>query len=187
MSLARIAQRLKFTPNALYRYVESRDELHVLARERALGFPPELDGTSWRTNVTAWADALLARYAQHPWLLDLAVRLPIGPSTLSWLECLLEALEPLELDAATRLRIATLVDGYVRSCAVLMRDLAGGGDVLDPSVGVFLASRIADRGMARVSALMTSGAFAPAGDSIDDDYRFGLGCILDGIAARVES
>lgn len=187
MSFARIAQQLKFTPNALYRYVESRDELHVLVRERALGTPPELLGRSWREDVTAWADALLARYWQHPWLLDLAVRLPIGPATLTWLECLLQAVEPLELDEPTRLRVATLVDGYVRTCAGLVRDLAGGGDVLDPSVGVFIAPRIADRGLARVSGLMTSGAFAPAGDGIDDDYRFGLECILDGIAARVQA
>lgn len=186
MSLARIAQRLKFTPNALYRYVESRDELHVLVRERALGAPPEPMGQSWRADITGWADAVLARYTEHPWLLDLAVRLPIGPAALGWLEALLRAIEPLQLDEPTRLRVATLVDGYVRACAGLMRDLAGGGDVLDPSVGTFLAPRIADRGLDRVSALMATGAFAPAGEGIEDDYRFGLECILDGIAARVE-
>lgn len=185
MSLGKIGQRLQLTPNALYRYVSSRDELHALAWERALGSPPELTGSGWREGLTLWSDALLDRYAAHPWLLDLAVRLPIGPGALTWLEALLAAVEPLPLDHRTRLKVATLVDGYVRSSALLARDLSRSTTTLDPAVGEFLRPRIADRGLARVADVFAEGAFAPSESSVEDDYRFGLACLLDGIEAQL--
>lgn len=185
MSLGKVAERLRLTTNAMYRYVRSRDELHVLAREVGLGEPPSIAGDDWREGVTTWALALRERYRAHPWLLDLAVRLPTSPRTLAWLESILDALAGATLDTPTRLRVVTLVDGFVRAGAQTERDLIVAGEAFDPTVGEFIAPRLSSRGLDRVAALVGDGYLSRPPEDAGGEFRFGLACLLDGIEVRV--
>ncbi|WP_214402617.1 TetR/AcrR family transcriptional regulator C-terminal domain-containing protein [Pseudonocardia lacus] len=188
ISLSGVARRFAVATNALYRYLDSRDELRVLARDLALGPPgPEPGPGSWQEGATAWALALRARYAAHPWLADLPVRLPVTPNALAWFDALLAVLRRGPFDPRGRLRAAALLDGHVRSAAVAARDLASLGPPLaagSPLVAT-LAELLAERGLTGAAAVVDAGLYRePADRRTDDEFRDGLDTILAGLAAR---
>jgi AcrR family transcriptional regulator len=188
ISLTRVAGRLGVTPNALYRHLASREELHVLAREHALGVPgPRRRApVPWDDAVLAWATALRARYLEHPWLVDGPVRLPVTPNALTWFEALLEALAPAPFRTPEKLRVATLLDGYVRANVRAERDLAALKPPLQPdgALGGALAALLPDYDLPLVAALFAEDLYQePADQSTADDFRFGLTCILRGLSA----
>ncbi|MCO1658837.1 TetR/AcrR family transcriptional regulator [Pseudonocardia humida] len=188
ITLTGVARGLGVTTTALYRHLDSRDELHVLARDHALGRPdPEPPGGSWSAGAAAWALALRARYAAHPWLADLPVRLPVTPNALAWFDALLGVLRRGPFDPPGRLRAAALLDGHVRAAAVAARDLAAPGPPLQPGSALVatLGALLAERGLSRAAAVVDAGLYGePAGHGTDDDFRHGLDTILAGLAAR---
>jgi AcrR family transcriptional regulator len=183
LSLVRVAERLNVTTNALYRYIDSRDELNVLLQERAFG-APNLPAASddWDENVKQWAHALRDRYLAHPWLAALAVNVPIGPNSLAWLEALLDRLDGSGLDQTAALRAATLLDGYVKSSSLTPSELAARTAPIADTQAVtqVLGSLLAEHHMPRVAALVTAKLYQPA-TSNDDDFTFGLNCIIAGL------
>jgi AcrR family transcriptional regulator len=187
MSLTRVAGRLSVTPNALYRHLGSREELHVLAREHALGVPGPRRRTPlpWDAAVVAWATALRARYLEHPWLVDAPVRLPVTPNALTWFEALLEALEPAPFGTPEKLRVGALLDGFVRAGVRAERDLGSREPPLPadaPLVGA-VARLLPDYDLPLVAALFAEGRYRePPDGSTAEDFRFGLACIVAGIA-----
>jgi AcrR family transcriptional regulator len=182
LSLPRIARRLDLTPNALYRYVSSKEELMLLVMDAGSGAPPEDLPTAWRQGATAWARALIDRYRARPWLVDIPVRgAPVTPNLLSWLESLLTVLADTGLPASDQLSCATLLDGYARSIAALANDVTtnGAAPVQSPEVVGFLYPLLAGRGYPRVAEMLAGGVYVdqPGGP----DIEFGLTTILDGI------
>lgn len=188
LSLPKIARRLDLTPNALYRYVNSKDELVLLLVDAATGPPPTGLPHDWRAGAAAWARALIARYRARPWLTDLPVRgAPVTPNLLGWLESLLGALTGTGLSAGDLLSCATLLDSYARSAAGLANDLATSDapPVQSAEVTAFLYPLLADRGYPLIAEMLMGGEYAdtPAGP----DLEFGLTRILDGIERLVLS
>lgn len=183
ISLVRVAERLGVTPNALYRYLDSREELELLLRERALAHPPRLDlGGGWRAAAADWARRVRERYRAHPWLADLRVAVPITPNALGWLEALLRALSTSGLDEASTLRAAAQLDGYVRSQFLTQRDLARWGGTGDAPLADLVAPLLAERDLDLVSALFRAGTYRePTARSLDADFEFGLDVLLGGL------
>jgi AcrR family transcriptional regulator len=188
VSLTGVARRLGVATNALYRHLDSKAELVVLARDRALGAPAPLPAApGWAEGAAAWALALRARYAAHPWLADLPVRLPVTPHALAWLEALLAQLQRGPFDEREQLRVAALLDAHVRAGAAAARDLAA----LDPPLAAgsplagALGEAAAGRGLARVATALAAGRYRePADRRLDDEFGYGLDVLLAGIAAR---
>lgn len=184
LSLGRIADRLGVTPNALYRYVDSRHDLDVIVHDHALGAPGDIAaGADWVEAAAAWCRALRDRYAHHPWLSDMRVRVPFAPHSLAWLEDLLDRLEPSGLGDRQALQAAALLDGYVRTRAAMVRDLfRPDGSATDPETLVDLvgAERFTAR-LPRVSSLISSGLYREPGARADEDFEFGLRSILSGL------
>ena len=184
LSLGRIAERLGVTPNALYRYVDSRDDLDVIVHDHALGAPAGIDaGADWVDAAAAWCRALRDRYERHPWLSDLRVRVPFAPNSLAWLEDLLHRLEPARLTERQALQAAGVLDGYVRTRAGAVRDLRRAeGGTPDPGALVELigADQLAAR-MPRVAALLSSGLYRVPRAGTEEDFEFGLRSILAGL------
>ncbi|MEJ3653131.1 TetR/AcrR family transcriptional regulator C-terminal domain-containing protein [Actinomycetes bacterium KLBMP 9759] len=181
ISLTGVARRLGVTPNALYRHLGSRAELLVLAREHALGVPgPRRRPTGdWDGEALAWAQALRGRYLAHPWLVDGPVRLPVTPNALTWFEALLEALAPAPYSTPEKLRLAALVDGYVRASVRAERDLVAADPPLaaDSPVVAAVGTLLADYDLPLVAAVFAERRYheAPA-----DEFDFGLACLLAG-------
>lgn len=188
LSLPRIARRLDLTPTALYRYVGSKEELVILLVDAGAGRPPDTLPHGWRAGAAAWVRALITRYRERPWLVDLPIRgAPVTPNLLAWLETLLGALRGTGLPPGDQLSCATLLDGYARSTAALARDLSrsAAAPVQSPEVVGFLYPLLAERGYPLLAAMLVGGDYAqrPTGP----DVEFGLNRILDGIAGLVDA
>lgn len=189
LSMPRIGRQLGFTANALYRYVSSKDELLVLIGDAAWGAPPDMAraGEHWRDAAAGWVHAVIDRYRQRPWLLDIPIRgAPVTPNLLRWLEVLLSALSGSGLDQQDTLGCAMLLDSYARSTASLIRGLAGNeaSPAQASAVMEFLHPLLRDRGYPLLADLLASGAYQD-GDDLDKEVEFGLDRILDGIDALV--
>lgn len=186
LSMPSIAKRLGITANALYRYLRSKEELLVLVAEAGWGPPPEPLPGGWRAAVTAWAHAMLDRCDRHPWLVELPVRGgPTTPHLLRWLEVFLAAMADTGLKGADVLGCATLVDGWVRSTAALLRDVHANEPDRAGALGEFLLPLLRERGYPLVAALLAGERYSEEGME-QSDVDFGLGRILDGIEVLIE-
>lgn len=185
LSLPKIARRLDLTPNALYRYVNSKDELMLLLMDAGTGPPPDLP-QGWRPGAAAWVRALIDRYRTRPWLTDMPVRgAPVTPNLLGWLESLLHALAETGLRPGDQLSCAILLDSYARSAATLAHDLATSDatPVQSAEVTAFLYPLLADRGYPLIAEMLMGGEYADS--PVDPDLEFGLTRTLDGIEQLV--
>lgn len=102
------------SPMALYRYVASKDGLDDLLVDAVYGTVTVPVGQGWRAALHGLGhsgrDAMLC----HPWAARLAYsRPPIGPNALRLYDSALSELDPLGLDAATRMGFVNTVLGHV--------------------------------------------------------------------------
>jgi AcrR family transcriptional regulator len=119
VSLRRVAAELGAAATALYRYVDTKDELLELMADHAMGEsePPAPAGDR-RADLRAVAEAHRALVLRHPWLAGLPVSRPVlGPNGLAWLEATCAAaaaphLEPDEVLAQVG-TLLTFVRGHV--------------------------------------------------------------------------
>ena len=188
LSMPNIARRVGLTANAIYRYVNSRDELLVLVAETAWGPAPDLEtGTDrWRAAAARWTRAMIERCDTHPWLPDLPIRgAPATPNLLRWTEVLLAALTGAGLSSAESLGCALLLDGYARRIASARRDVrnSSAAPVQSAAVTRFLQPLLHEHGYPILASMMTHDEYD---DAIgDDDVDFGLTRILDGIEVLI--
>ncbi|MFC5433344.1 TetR/AcrR family transcriptional regulator [Microbacterium suwonense] len=118
ISLSRVAERLGMTTTGVYRYVGSKAELIELMVDAAIGDPPPIPGEDWQQRCRAWTSLLAARYAEHPWLCDVApTRMPTQPRAYAWIDALVGALA--DHAGTDALRLALLLDSLVRTYATL--------------------------------------------------------------------
>jgi AcrR family transcriptional regulator len=186
LTMARVAAQLGAGTMSLYRHVSSRDELLALMVDHVLGSPAgEVVEGGWRAGLAAWAAGMRDVYRRHPWLLDVPIS---GPPTLphdvEHLEAALQSLAETGLGEHEKLSTVLLVSGFVRSEAQLSRSVVPptGGEVMT-SYGTTLAGLV---DLARFPALrraLDSGALDS--DDLEDEFRFGLDRILDGVEVLV--
>ena len=190
VSMSRVAAELDVTTMALYRYVESKDELLELMLEVAAGDPPPLDSDlAWREALRGWAGNLRQIYRRHPWSLDVLVAaIPRGPHQLAWLEQGLAALRDAGLEPGERIAAVMLVMVYVRGQATLERQFLPG--VTAPGAasdfGALLREVLDPDRYPELTALAQQDIWDEPGspdadDDIEDEYNFGLQRILDGL------
>ncbi|TDD60587.1 TetR/AcrR family transcriptional regulator [Kribbella antibiotica] len=186
ISLQKIAAQFGVTTNAMYRYVRSKDELIVLVHDKALGAPPELPA-GWRAAGTAWVHALVDRYGERPWLLDVPIRgAPITPNVMRWAEVMLQAFAETPLSQHDALGCLMLLDGFARNYANLARQLGANNDVpvQAEQVGAFLVPRLIEGNYPMLVSLYTNAEY---NDGLDDDLEFGLTRTLDGIEVLIKA
>jgi AcrR family transcriptional regulator len=209
VSMARVAKRLGFTTMSLYRYVSSKDALVDLMIDTVVAEPTQPDsGEAWRPALERWAWEYLAALRRHPWIVQVPVSAPpLGPRSLLWLEAGLMALSGTPLDEGEKVGIVLLVTGFVRSEARLWGELEaaagaaagsedpdradadspeGAAEVAEmPSYGGLLRALIDERAYPALMQVVDSGAFDGPQEYSEEDVRFGLDRILDGVAALV--
>ncbi len=211
VSMARVAKRLGFTTMSLYRYVSSKDALVDLMIDTVVAEPTQPDpDEGWRPALERWAWEYLAALRRHPWIVQVPVSAPpLGPRSLLWLEAGLMALSGTPLEEGEKVGIVLLVTGFVRSEVRLWGELeaavgaAAGPEDPDgadadapeeaaevagadpPSYGGLLRALIDERAYPALMQVVDSGAFDGPQEYSEEDVRFGLDRILDGVAALV--
>src|SRR5690348_11362331 len=117
VSMARVAERVRFTTMALYRHVAGKDELLRAMLDAGLGQPPAaLDdpGADWRAALELWTRAVLDALLAHPWAINVPITgPPMSLTQLAWLDRGLRALAQTGgLTEDEKADIVLLLNGY---------------------------------------------------------------------------
>lgn len=198
ITMSRTAAELGVGTMSLYRYVESRSDLFLLAADAVLGTPPKPAGDTWRERTHSLARALREVYRRHPWASEIPVTgEPLAPSYVRWAEAGLTVLEETGLDIAERARVMTLVWTYARAEGELAEEQrrSWAAEGLDPAEAhrAFvhrLDTLVSADDYPRVRALLGSDLLAPGlasgteEDADESEFTLSVDLLLDGVAAR---
>lgn len=115
ITMRTLAERLAVrSPMALYRYVGSKDGLADLMADHVYGRMSVVSGEGWRPALRALGRTGWTAVQRHPWFARLAfARPPLGPNALNLYEAALAELDPLGLDAASRMGFVNTILGHV--------------------------------------------------------------------------
>lgn len=195
VSMARVAQQLGKSTMALYRHVESKEELLALMSDAALEEPPEIPpGTDWRTGLTTWSYGVLAAHRRHPWLSRIPISgPPTGPHNLAWFDRALGALADTPVTEAEKVGIVMGLLTYVNGEVRLAGDLAAGyqdnPEAFSRAYSNALKQVVDPRRLPWLSRVVTAGVFEiddlHLEDDLEADFSFGLNLYLDGVAAHL--
>ncbi|HEX6855841.1 MAG TPA: TetR/AcrR family transcriptional regulator C-terminal domain-containing protein [Streptosporangiaceae bacterium] len=198
ISMRRIAQVLQAGTMSLYWHVENKEHLLDLMLDTVLGETEVPDaGGDWRAVLRAIAFSERALLHRHRWVMDfIGGRPPLGPHVIANLERSLTALDSLQLGTAIAMNVLMTVNTYVMGAVLremrelrAQRDLeASGLDTTEIETGVAeWARRLrADGRFGHFLRIIEEDVDPDAEDTRDERFEFGLDCVLDGIAARVQ-
>jgi len=201
ISMRRIERELGAGAMSLYWHVGSKEELLDLMLE-AIGAEIEVPEPSgdWRADLGTFAHRTRAAMSRHRWAIDfMGGRPPSGPADARNLERLLGLLDVLALDDARLIMdifgtVATYVMGAVMRDAQEMRlqrdqERAEAGmtaaEIRATREGYHKWFEASGR-YPRIVSLMESGVDPDDPATRDERFQFGLDCVLDGIAARLD-
>ncbi|WP_040783657.1 TetR/AcrR family transcriptional regulator [Nocardia pneumoniae] len=192
LSMQRVAGELGAATMSLYRHVPSKDDLVALMLDATMSEPLDLPRNDWRAALDLWARRTRELYLSHPWVLAVgASNRWMGPNEAAWgdaaMSALLDAGLPQTVVGEAVLSVSAFVSGVARLEVdpTLGRGAAGHiGPALDPEVihrygqperyPAMLAMLAAGPEDHRDSRSVAEGVF-----------EFGLGKLLDGIAAQL--
>jgi AcrR family transcriptional regulator len=193
VSMGRVAAELGCATMALYRHVTNKDELVALMRDAAFGVAPmPLPGEGWRPALTRWSTTLLAGYREHAWTLDIPLMgIPSMPNELAWMEAELATLRETGLGPAERMSILLLVSGYVRNTAAMEQQIGAAYRAASVNSEQAMAGHAAllrelldPQQFPETAAILATGVLDHA-DHPDDEFRFGLNRLLDGVEVLI--
>jgi AcrR family transcriptional regulator len=200
VSMRRIARDMRVGAMSLYWYVESKEELHQLMLETVQGgIEAPAPSGDWRADLRTYSRNTRAALLRHPWAIDfLGSGPPSGPNDARNVERLLAALDGLGLDVITAMWALMTLGTYVLGAALreiqeLRWQRASAAVVTDEATAAEFAElhasfdrRIRDSGRYPHIAKVLDANFDPdSAETSMDRFEFGLGCVLDGIAARI--
>jgi AcrR family transcriptional regulator len=200
VSMAHVAEQLGFTTMSLYRHVSSKDELLQLMWNASAQGAGDLvlDGDGWRARLRMWAMIQREMIDRHPWITQMPMAAPpMAPNSLTFVERGLEAMDDTGLGDADKLRVIGLISSYTLSEARMAHDAAraaraataaAGGEAMPVWTFEALLREIADeRTYPRLHRLAWSERIGdnPAGFDEQEEFRFGLDRILDGVEVLI--
>ena len=180
VSMQRVAEALGVTKMALYRYVSGKAQLLAVTIEAAVGEPPVLTGTGWRSRIEEWAGLLRENWLRHPWLPQATVGdRAMGPREVAWIECPVAVLAEAGFAGRQQMDAVLLLCAHVRNT---LTPTTSGTQPWTPGSGAgSLHERLEQRNGDYAAVL----AATRSGRSADNGWRFGLELILDGLEARL--
>ncbi len=199
VSMRRIARDLHVGAMSLYWYVESKDELHQLMLEGVQGEIEAAEPSGdWRDDLAVYARNYRAALHRHPWAIDfLGAGPPSGPNDARNADRLIGALDGLGLDAMTTMWALLTVGTYVTGAALREIQEIRWHRAADEARAEMTEEEAAAarsefewmvRGSGRyphITKIFDAGVDPDAPQTRDARFEFGLGCVLDGIAARI--
>ena len=186
LSIRKLGKQLGFTTMAVYRYIESREELLILMLDTALGPPPDTirAASTWQETLSRWGQELFKRYLLHPWLLDVPiVGPPTTPNHLQWVEDLLAGMESTGLPLQQRLDVSLLLDGHLRNMAkIVAKSKTGIPEAEQSAAAAWFPAFIQTKTFPYMAKALSDGALS---DEDPFTIQFGLDCIIWGIESRI--
>jgi AcrR family transcriptional regulator len=201
VSMARVAEQLGFTTMSLYRHVSSKEELlQLMWNASAQGAENiVLTGDDWRARLRMWATIQREMMDRHPWITQMPMAAPpMAPNSLTFVERGLEAMDGSGLADADKLRVIGLISSYALSEARMAHDAARAARQAQAAAATGepqpawtwegLVREVADeQTYPRLHRLAWSGAVGedPSGWDEQEEFRFGLDRILDGVEVLI--
>jgi AcrR family transcriptional regulator len=200
ISMRRIARELGAGAMSLYWYVESKEELLDLMLDsiEAEIQVPEPSG-DWRADLGALARGSRAAMLRHRWAMEfIGGRPPSGPNDARNAERALAILAGLGLDARLTIDIVMTVTTYVMGVVVReAQEMRGERDREQAEAGLTeqeieamherYQSWFIDSGrFPQLTRLMVEDVDPDDPGTRDERFEFGLECLLDGVAARLD-
>lgn len=189
VSIRRVAGDLGVRPMSLYTYIDRKEDLLALMRERVndeilLGADlPE----GWREALTAIARRTREVALRHPWMIDdNAYNAGLSPSGLRHVEESLTALRDLGLGARAAIEVLNAVDKYVLG-HVVFEIVDRAGATARRAARPYFESLLAGGEFPNLAALMsTDAADEVMRPRYEPQFERGLAWLLDGIAADLK-
>jgi AcrR family transcriptional regulator len=201
VSMAHVADQLGFTTMSLYRHVASKEELLQLMWNASAQGAEELviTGDDWRARLRMWAMVQREMIDRHPWITQMPMAAPpMAPNSLTFVERGLEAMDDSGLPDADKLRVIGLISSYTLSEARMAHDAARaarqaqaattGTEPLPAWTWEGLVREVADeQTYPRLHRLAWSASIGddPTGFDEQEEFRFGLDRILDGVEVLI--
>ncbi|HEU5159291.1 MAG TPA: TetR/AcrR family transcriptional regulator [Streptosporangiaceae bacterium] len=191
-TMRRIAAEIGAGAMSLYRYVPSRDDLIELMADRLQG---EIDvegmpSGDWRADLTRYADGMRAMWLRHPWIATVHRSLPsFGPNQLLLIERVMGVLDA-HVSIDENLALMAILNGYVEGA--VREEVSSAEEVRRSGLS---EPEWTARSLPRIQQVLASGDY-PIFTKIvlearqprlsrDDQFRHGLGRVLDCIAAAL--
>jgi AcrR family transcriptional regulator len=199
VSMRRIARDLRVGAMSLYWHIESKEELYRLMLDMVhaeIEAPPP--SGDWRTDLAAYASNTRSALLRHPWAIEsVNTGPPSGPNDAGNAERLLGTLDRLGLDVKTKMWILTTIGTYVMGAALRDVQEQRWHRIVEETTARMTEEELAAwrgdfetqlRGSGRYPQLtkILDANFDPdAPETSDERFWFGLGVVLDGIAAAI--
>ena len=192
LTMRRVATEAGTGTTSLYRYVTNKDELlelmvDAVQGERELPARPSGD---WRVDLTLIAEGMRATMLRHPWLAtELGGRAPLGPNALRTANFAMLAAGGATDDVTVASALLGAVSNYVHGAVLAelseleaVRRSGMSKDEFRSAVSPYVKEVVVDSGA--YPALLRR--MIEAEDlSSDEQFAFGLGCVLAGIESSV--
>ncbi|MFD9304783.1 TetR/AcrR family transcriptional regulator [Streptomyces sp. NPDC060048] len=181
LTLRMLADELQSGTATLYRHFAGKDELLALVVDKILGevrvTPEEIKGLDWRAAVELAADALHRTLRRHPNALPLLVaQVPVGPNGLANRERTLGMLLGYGFTAPLAARAFTALGHYVVGFAIQQHGPGAPGPEEQPRLRDYYRSLDP-----AAYPATTTAADDLTGVTPDEEFRFGLRLLLDGL------
>jgi AcrR family transcriptional regulator len=187
LTIRSLAQRLGAKPMSLYHYVANKDEIldglvDLVFAEIEL---PEPSGR-WREEMTKRARSAREVLGRHPWSIALLEsRTTPGPATLRHHDSTIEALRAGGLSIAQTAHAYAVLDAFVYGFAVQEASLPFKGPDSAAEVAGPIMELMGAGEYPHLVEFAVQHAMLPGYD-FGDEFEFGLGMVLDGIARMLE-
>ena len=188
LSMRNLATELQTGTTTLYRYVAGKDEVLVLVADAVFGetrLSRPLKGLGWREVLAEVARAMRTVLGAHPNVAALlATTVPVGPNSLRARELVLSVLLERGFDGALAADVYTALAHQVLASVLQepMNDFHTGGLGTSKSLTLrdFYRSLPAEQypHLVGLADELTS-------RTADEEFEFGLECLLDGVASRL--
>lgn len=188
VSMRRLATRLDAGTMSVYRYLNGKSDLWDLIVDEAFGeIPvPKRVSKDWRRDISRVFAATRRVMLAHPWLTVLLTSRPaLGPNYLRWFEFLLAATKAPNRELLTRVRMIGTVWAFTSGSVAYEV-----GERENDRRNKLTPARKRAAAGPYIAGVVATGEFphfaeywkGPAHEPTDEDFRFGLRVVLDGLA-----
>lgn len=197
LSMRKLAARLESGATSIYWHVANRDELIELIIDEVYGefaVPSSDDVADWRPAVRQVADDMRSGIVRHPWMvsvLDHLAAAHLGPNATRFADGLLALFQRAGFGLREAERALTTLGAYVTGVAMAEAGWRNWLARHGQSEQEWLAdsnqdARRAAEDYPRLRELVDGYQGVDVQKAMDEDFAYGLDCVLDGLQARLD-